>query len=110
LAAVQDLVVATGAVSLLKGSDTLVLSPEGRLGVRADECAGLATAGSGDVLAGIIGAYLAMAVDPWTAAIGGAATHVRAARTAVANRHGGAIIAGDLLEHLPVLTGPGSTP
>ena len=109
LATVRALVETTGAVALLKGRDTLVLSPEGRLGVRAHSEAALATAGSGDVLAGIIGACLARGADSWTAAIAGAAAHVQSARTATAARRGGAIIAGDLIEHLRVLGRPGST-
>jgi len=109
LQTVRLLVEATGAVALLKGRDTLVLSPEGRLGIRARNAAALATAGSGDVLAGIIGACLARGADSWTAAIAGAAAHVQSARTATASVRGGAIIAGDLIEHLQVLGRPGST-
>jgi ADP-dependent NAD(P)H-hydrate dehydratase / NAD(P)H-hydrate epimerase len=109
LETVRALVETTGSVVLLKGRDTLVLSPEGRLGVRALGSAALATAGSGDVLAGIIGACLARGADSWTAAIAGAAAHVQSARTATAVRRGGAIIAGDLIEHLRVLGRPGST-
>ncbi|MGI9187231.1 MAG: NAD(P)H-hydrate dehydratase [Gaiellales bacterium] len=97
LRTVSQLVELTGAVSLLKGADTLVLAPDGRLGVRLDDCAALATAGSGDVLAGIIGACVARGADPWTAAIAGAAAHVAAGRAAVATRPGRAIIAGDLI-------------
>jgi hydroxyethylthiazole kinase-like uncharacterized protein yjeF len=109
LATVRALVETTGAVALLKGRDTLVLSPEGRLGIRAHTEAALATAGSGDVLAGIIGACLARGADSWTAAIAGAAAHVQSARTATAASRGGAIMAGDLIEHLRVLGRPGST-
>ena len=109
LQTVRLLVEATGAVALLKGRDTLVLSPEGRLAIRALDSASLATAGSGDVLAGIIGACMARGADSWTAAIGGAAAHVQSARTATVARRGGAIIAGDLIEHLQVLGRPGST-
>ena len=109
LRSVRALVAATRATVLLKGRDTLVLDPEGRLGVRLDACAGLATAGSGDVLAGVVGACLARGADPWTAAAAAAAAHVRAGRSAEAARRGGAIIAGDLIEHLPLLGRPGST-
>ncbi|MGI9116404.1 MAG: NAD(P)H-hydrate dehydratase, partial [Gaiellales bacterium] len=108
LGSVRRLVERTGAVALLKGADTLVLAPDGRLGVRALDCAALATAGSGDVLAGVIGACLARGADAWTAAIAGAAAHVAAGRAAAAARSGGAIIAGDLIEHLDVLARPGS--
>jgi NAD(P)H-hydrate epimerase len=109
LRAAQQLVELTGAVALLKGADTIVLAPDGRLGIRLDDCAALATAGSGDVLSGIIGACVARGADAWTAAIVGAAAHVRAGRAAAASRPGGAIIAGDLIEHLVVLARPGST-
>ena len=108
LRTVHALVDRTGAVALLKGADTLVLAPDGRLGVRLDDCAALATAGSGDVLAGVIGACLARGADAWTGAIAGAAAHVAAGRAAAAARPGGAIIAGDLIEHLAVLARPGS--
>ena len=108
LRAVRDLVAETGATALLKGRDTLVLAPDGRLGVRLLDSAALATAGSGDVLSGIIGGCLARGVDAWTAAIAGAAAHVEAARAAVGRRRDGAIIAGDLIEHLSVLGRPGS--
>jgi NAD(P)H-hydrate repair Nnr-like enzyme with NAD(P)H-hydrate dehydratase domain len=77
--------------------------------VRLDDCAALATAGSGDVLAGVIGACVARGAEAWTAAIAGAAAHVAAGRAAAAARPGGAIIAGDLIEHLRVLARPGST-
>lgn len=109
LETVRRLVELTGAVTLLKGADTLVLAPDGRLGVRLSDCAALATAGSGDVLAGIIGACVARGADAWTATIAGAAAHVAAGRAAAATRPGGAIIAGDLIEHLAVLAQPGST-
>jgi len=109
LATVRRLVDLTGAVALLKGADTLVLAPDGRFGVRLDDCAALATAGSGDVLSGIIGAFIARGADAWTSAMAGAAAHVAAGRAAAATRPGGAIIAGDLIEHLVVLAQPGST-
>lgn len=108
LRSARRLVEKTGAVALLKGADTLVLAPDGRLGVRLDDCAALATAGSGDMLAGVIGACVARGADAWTAAIAGAAAHVAAGRAAAATRPGGAIIAGDLIEHLAVLAQPGS--
>ncbi len=108
LRSVRELVELTRAVTLLKGRDTLVLAPDGRLGLRAQSSAALATAGSGDVLAGIIGACLARGADPWTAAIAGAAAHVQAAMDATGSRRDGGIIAGDLIEHLSVLALSGS--
>lgn len=100
LDAARALAERSGAVALLKGADTLVVDPGGRVGVRDGACAALATAGSGDVLTGIIAAFAARAVDPWTAALAAAAVHLAAGRRAAAARSGGAIMAGDLIEGL----------
>jgi NAD(P)H-hydrate repair Nnr-like enzyme with NAD(P)H-hydrate dehydratase domain len=55
-------------VVLLKGYNTIVADPTGRVLVNQSPSAWLATAGSGDVLSGILGAVLAAGVDPWLAA------------------------------------------
>jgi hydroxyethylthiazole kinase-like uncharacterized protein yjeF len=89
-----------GAVVLLKGADTLVASP-GR-GVLLCDLGnpGLATAGSGDVLAGVVAAFLAKGMDPRSAAAAGAAACGVAAGIA-AERHGQAgMIARDVIEAL----------
>lgn len=62
------------AVVLLKGHCTVVAAPDGRALVNTPRGSWLATAGSGDVLSGLIGALLAAGLDPWLAA--GAAAHV----------------------------------
>ena len=88
-----------GATVLLKGSTTLVAEPGGGT-VRANPTgtAALATAGSGDVLAGLIGGLLAAGLQPLDAASVGAYLHGLAGRIA----HGkGPIAAGDLLAALP---------
>ncbi|MEZ5264913.1 MAG: NAD(P)H-hydrate dehydratase [Acidimicrobiales bacterium] len=56
----------------------------------------LATAGSGDVLSGVIGALLAQGLDPWRAALAGAEVHGQAARGS-----GAGLVAGDLVDQLP---------
>ncbi|MET0132075.1 MAG: NAD(P)H-hydrate dehydratase [Kibdelosporangium sp.] len=56
------------AVVLLKGYNTIVAAPDGRVLVNQAPSAWLATAGSGDVLSGILGALLAAGLDPWMAA------------------------------------------
>jgi hydroxyethylthiazole kinase-like uncharacterized protein yjeF len=56
------------SVVLLKGHNTIVAAPDGRVLVSQAPSAWLATAGSGDVLSGILGALLAAGVDPWLAA------------------------------------------
>ncbi|AHI01528.1 bifunctional ADP-dependent NAD(P)H-hydrate dehydratase/NAD(P)H-hydrate epimerase [Kutzneria albida] len=63
-----------GAVVLLKGNSTVVAAPDGRVLVNQARSAWPATAGSGDVLSGLIGALLASGMDPWLAA--GCAAHV----------------------------------
>lgn len=66
------------AVVALKGSETIVASPEGKLFRNCAGNAGLATSGSGDVLAGIIGGLLARGASPLIATIWGVAVHARA--------------------------------
>ncbi|MGC9962847.1 MAG: NAD(P)H-hydrate dehydratase [Acidimicrobiales bacterium] len=76
---VRALAVRTGAIVLLKGPTTVVAAPDGRVLLAAAGSPRLATAGSGDVLSGIIGAFLARGVDPLVAAALGAHVHGRAA-------------------------------
>ncbi|HEY3711584.1 MAG TPA: ADP/ATP-dependent (S)-NAD(P)H-hydrate dehydratase, partial [Amycolatopsis sp.] len=63
------------AVVLLKGHCTVVAAPDGRVSVNTPRGSWLATAGSGDVLTGLIGSLLAAGVDPWLAASAGAQVH-----------------------------------
>jgi hydroxyethylthiazole kinase-like uncharacterized protein yjeF len=87
------------AVVLLKGSTTLVAAPDGRARVNPTGTPALATAGSGDVLAGLCGALLAGGLDPFDAGSVAAWLHGLAGRLAA---EGGApVAAGDLLDHLP---------
>lgn len=92
----RRLAVATGSVVLLKGPTTVVADAAGRVGLSLAGDARLATAGTGDVLAGIIGALLAQGMAPWPAALAGAELHGRAA--ARGPRRG--LVAGDLLRGL----------
>jgi len=73
-----------GAVVLLKGHTTVIAAPDGRVLVNPGRSAWPATAGSGDVLSGIIGALLAAGLDPWLAAGCAAFVHNRAADIAAA--------------------------
>src|SRR5262249_29483573 len=61
----------SGALVILKGQRTLVAEPGGRVAVNPTGNPGMATGGTGDVLAGILGALVARALDPWTAATAG---------------------------------------
>jgi hydroxyethylthiazole kinase-like uncharacterized protein yjeF len=85
----------SGAVVVFKGPDTLVAAPDGRLGFAPPAPAWLATAGSGDVLAGMIAALRARGMEAFQAACAGVWLHGRAAE-----RAGPAMIADDLLEAL----------
>ncbi|MDQ2753930.1 MAG: NAD(P)H-hydrate dehydratase [Actinomycetota bacterium] len=78
LEAVRALAQHTGAVVLLKGSTTVVGDPDGRVLLAASGSSRLATAGTGDVLSGVIGALMARGVPAWEAAGLGAHIHGRA--------------------------------
>ena len=85
---------------VLKGDDTLVAEPGGRVGVSRGGSPALATAGTGDVLSGVLGALLAKGLDPFTAACAGVHLHA-ARRRAAAGRHGpDGVIASDVIAAL----------
>ncbi len=90
----------TGAVAVLKGPGTVVASPEGKVFINPTGNPGMATAGMGDVLTGVIGALLAQGLKPFDAAVLGVFVH-GAAGDAVARRFGeGGLIASDVIENL----------
>lgn len=95
LGAARDLAVRARAVVVLKGARTLVASPDGTVYVNPTATGALATAGSGDVLTGLIGALLAQGMEPLAAARAGVFIH-GAAGEAVAARVGSGLVAGDL--------------
>lgn len=98
IAAARDLASVTRAVVLLKGPATVVADPSGLVHIVTSGDARLATAGTGDVLSGIIGALLARGLVPFHAAAAGAWLHGQAASL---GRDGG-FVASDLLELLPI--------
>lgn len=83
------------AVIAYKGADTVIAAPDGRALVNCDAPATLATAGSGDVLTGIIGAFLANGLPAFEAAAAGVWHHGEAAR-----RAGSSLTAEDLVIHI----------
>ncbi|MGE5564743.1 MAG: NAD(P)H-hydrate dehydratase [Parcubacteria group bacterium] len=91
VAAAQAAAKEVGAIVLLKGPDTVVASPDGRTAVNVNGCPWLATAGSGDVLAGFIAGLLAQNMDSFEAACAAAWIHSECAAA-----HGPGLIAEDL--------------
>jgi NAD(P)H-hydrate epimerase len=97
MAAARDLAAASRAVVLLKGPTTVVAEPDGAcLLVRAGD-ARLASAGTGDVLTGLVAAHLALGADPWRAAAAAAHLHGRAAACGPAR----GLVASDLPALVP---------
>lgn len=86
----------SGAVVVLKGPATLIAAPDGRLAVNDNGVRWLATAGSGDVLAGMIGGLIAQRMDSFDAARAAVWMHADAARG-----FGPGLIAEDLPDRIP---------
>jgi NAD(P)H-hydrate epimerase len=99
----------TDSIVVLKGDDTIVTDGE-RIAVNAISAPALATAGTGDVLSGMIAALLARGLEPFAAACAGVIAHARAGRDA-ARRVGSAesTIATDVIASIPAGMAPGPT-
>ncbi len=86
---------------MLKGDDTLVAAPAGRVAISRGGAPALATAGTGDVLSGVIGAMLAKGLRAPHAACAGVYAHLRAGQLAAAPHGPDGVIASDVIAALP---------
>jgi NAD(P)H-hydrate epimerase len=98
---VREAAARSGAIVVLKGDDTLVAAPDGTVAVSPGGSPGLATAGTGDVLAGVLGAMLAKGVEPFAAACAAVTLHLRAGRHAAEMHGADGVIASDVIAALP---------
>jgi NAD(P)H-hydrate epimerase len=107
-AAASALVDRVGHVVVLKGARTLVAAPDGRIAVIATGTPALASGGTGDVLAGAVGAMLASVSDPFDAACAAALAHGRAGELAAVADRG--LLAHEVADALPrALAAPASS-
>ena len=101
LARVREAAERSSAVVLLKGDDTIVALPGGEVAVSPGGSPALATAGTGDVLSGLIGTLLAKGLDAFESACLGTVSHVLAAEAAAERAGVDHVIAGDVIDALP---------
>ncbi len=90
-----------GAIVVLKGDDTIVVAPDGAVAVSPGASPALATAGTGDVLSGVLGAMLAKGLEPFVAACAAVTLHALAGRRAAETQGAEGVIASDVIAALP---------
>jgi hydroxyethylthiazole kinase-like uncharacterized protein yjeF len=88
---------------VLKGHRTVIASPDGQVKINKTGNAGMAKAGSGDVLTGILAALLAQGIDPWKAVELGVYLHGKAGDLAAKTHNKAGMIATDIVANIPVV-------
>ncbi|HUS17445.1 MAG TPA: NAD(P)H-hydrate dehydratase [Chloroflexia bacterium] len=89
------------AVVVLKGANTVIAAPDGRVQINPAATPALATAGTGDVLAGVIAGLLAQGLTPFDAAVAGAYLHGHAGELVAEELGDAGVLAGDIADALP---------
>jgi NAD(P)H-hydrate epimerase len=102
-AAASDFAQKWGVYVVLKGAHTLIAAPDGRIRINSTGNPGMATAGTGDLLTGMMGAFLAQGIPPLEAASGAVYLHGLAGDMAKQARGEVGLIASDLLENIPAV-------
>jgi NAD(P)H-hydrate epimerase len=106
VSAAQRLADSFRAVIALKGCGTVIAEPGGRYAICPLGNPGMASAGTGDVLSGVIGAMLAQGLAPWDAAMAGVVAHAAAGDLAASRGGERGLIATDITDCLPVVLNP----
>ena len=88
-------------IVVLKGAHTVIAAPDGRTQINGAATAALATAGTGDVLAGAIAGFLAQGLSPFDAATLGVYIHGRAGELVAEELGDAGVLAGDVADALP---------
>ncbi len=102
----QQLAQRYSAVVVLKGCGTVIADPDGRYAICPLGNPGMASAGSGDVLAGVIAALLAQGLNLWEAAATGVVAHARAGDIAAGLLGERGMLASDITQQLPTVLNP----
>jgi NAD(P)H-hydrate epimerase len=100
LALAREKAAAWGVILVLKGAHTLIATPAGEVAVLPFKTDALATAGTGDVLAGLIAGLLAQGLKPFEAAVVGGYVQGLAGTLAAAGQSSRSVIAGDVVQHI----------
>jgi NAD(P)H-hydrate epimerase len=106
LASTRALADRTGAVAVLEGDGCVVAAPGGPVALGPATSGALATNGTGSVLAGLVGTFLARGMDPFAAAAAAVLARSDAANVAAARVGAGHTVAGDVIQALPEALAP----
>ena len=101
LGTAQEFARAHSVIMVLKGARTIIAHPHGHTAISPTGNPGMATAGTGDVLTGVIAGLLAQGLAPWEAAQSGVYLHGLAGDLAAETFGHAGLLAGDLLQYLP---------